>query len=790
MQCFHCGLPAYSEFSATVAGEVRHFCCAGCQAVATLIHRDGLDDFYRYRDSLNQKPDDRPSYFDAFDDVAVQREFVTLIDEDISLARLHIDGVRCAACAWLIEKALLSMDGVHKVHVNVANHLCSVQWNHERVKLSVLMSYLRDLGYAPEPAMPAVLEEKRKTEKNRALMRLAVAGIGMMQVGMVAIALHAGALQDMHSQWQDYLRWISLIVATPVVFFSAQPFFRNAWQALRLRALNMDVPVALAIGLAFIASVYATVTRSGEVYFDSVSMFTFFLLAGRFLEMVARHRSSTDSERLAQLLPTSVQRYGEGRCQWVPLAQLKCHDVIVACAGSVIPCDGLVKEGSGSVDESLLTGESEPVIKRPGDSVVAGSIVGDSPLNIEITALGQDTGLAAIEQLVHAASTAKPRQVSIADRLAGKFVAAVLIISTLVACAWLLVEPAKAFWVALSLLVVTCPCALSLATPAALTAGIGRLRDLGVLVAAPHVIETLPSVTAVVFDKTGTLTQGRLSVAELVLLRKESEQMFSRERVMHLISALEYGGTHPIAHAFSSLPSPVTAKNIRVVATEGVEGNIDACRYRFGRKEFALAISQAKADYPGPGLWQLFADEQGPIAWVLFEDSVRKGAVDLLNTLKAEGKKVVLASGDRSANVVALAKFLSIDEYHAGLLPEQKLTLLKQLQAEGHTVLVVGDGINDVPLLAGGDISMAMGSASQLAKTKADTVLLNPDIRAIHSAMHASTQIKTRIRQNLTWALAYNLVALPIAALGWVPPYLAALGMSLSSLIVVINSVR
>lgn len=801
--CFHCGLESDPEYTAKINDQDQAFCCIGCQAVAQAISAGGLSDFYQYRDAQNLKPEIGGERFDAYDLEEVQSSFVTKLNDQVFEVKLLVGGISCAACAWLIENYLSRIAGIDKIRVNAATHRCHFEWNSSESKLSEVFAALHKIGYRPQPGTEAQSQLHRKNESRNALLRIGVAGLGMMQVGMVGVALHAGDIQGIDNTTQHFLRWVSLIFAIPVMLYSARPFFINAYRALKIRHLNMDVPVSLALILAFWASVYGTFTNTGEVYFDSVSMFTFFLLVGRYLEMRARHTSVYETERLSQLLPVSVERYTEAITQknmqadseleLVPLTYIKPGDFIRVSAGSVIPCDGELVSELAASDESLLTGESDLVHKHRGDKLYAGAMLAEPTATIQVSACGAETKLSSVQALLDQAIENKPKQQQMADSVARYFVAAVLVCFVCVFGAWYFIDSSRAFWVALSVLVVTCPCALSLATPAALAAGLNKLRGLGLLVISPSALETLPKITHIAFDKTGTLTLGepRLQVLKAVEAGQEIEETKKQEYI-ELVAALEAFSRHPIARAFSEIKSRFQAKAVNVETGRGIEGNINGDVFRFGVADYAC--SEFSGDYPSEGKWQLLSKNNQAIAWFLFADEARENLLEGLGALKKQGVELSLLSGDRSVNIDVFVDSTNIkpmlSTYKGSMLPEDKLRAVQERQKQGDKVTMVGDGINDVPVLAGADLSVAMGSASQLAKVNADAVLLNQNLLSLSEAREVAGQVNSVIRQNFAWALGYNLVALPAAAMGFIPPYLAAVGMSLSSLIVVLNSLR
>ncbi len=760
-------------------------CCPGCQAVASAIVDGGLENFYQFRTTANERPDANPqgdARWDIYDLAEVQTEFVIPFDEYFKQANLLLEGISCAACSWLIETHLKKNPAIQSVTVNVSTHRCAIVWD-SRESLSEIFRSLAAIGYVPRPATDDQQQQLIKKENRIALFRIGVAGFGMMQAMMVAVGMYTGATDF----WLDFLRWLSMLVATPVVFFSAWPFFQAAWRSVKMRHLVMDVPVALAIGLAYIASVWATITSTGEVYFESVSMFTFFLLLGRYVELRARHRNRLAFGNLAQLMPlTACCLREENGCeleQNLPLKMLKQGDLILVKPGETFPCDGRVVAGQSAVVEALLTGESNPVTKTVGDRVIAGTMNQHSPLKVEVTAVAGQTQLSAIERMATRAADEKPQQVLAADRTARFFIARLLIVCSAVFAFWLWYQPEHAFWITLSVLVVTCPCALALAMPAALSAATANLRKRGFLVARGHVIETLNSVTRVIFDKTGTLTRGQFVVENVI--PSASNVTFSRDEILATAAALEAGSNHPLAAAFNPWRDQITATDIRQVTAAGVEGCIENKFYRLGTVAFIAEWSGTQESLVPPSeshhTWLLLADKNQPLAWIGLADEIRPDADSLIQNLKRKGIAIELLSGDQPAAVSHLAQQLGIESFTACATPGDKLSHLSARQAAGDKVLMIGDGINDVPVLAGADVSVAMASASDLAQTRADAVLLNNQLAVIGESLEVASRTKAVIRQNLRFSLMYNLLALPLAAAGMIPPWLAAIGMTASS---------
>jgi len=600
---------------------------------------------------------------------------------------------------------------------------------------------------------------------------------------MLAVALYAGEHDGITAVMKQFFRWVSLLIATPVVVYSARPFFSGAVNDLRRRRLGMDVPVALAIGAAFVASVYATVTHSGEVYFDSVTMFTFFLLSGRFLEMGARQRAGQAAEELVKLLPAMATRLTDSGEEVVPVAELQPGDRLRVRPGEGIPADGHIIAGRSSIDESLLTGESLPISKELGHKVTGGTSNVESPLEIIVDKVGEDTVLAAIRRLLDRAQGEKPAIAMLADRVAGYFVAALLVVALTVGTSWYFIAPDQAFWIVLSVLVVTCPCALSLATPAAMTAATGSLTRRGVLTTRGHALETLAGATHFIFDKTGTLTTGKLQLAKVNLYGD-----LDREQCLQIAAALEQASEHPVARVLAAqVAAPLRASDVTAISGQGVEGRVAGQFYRIGRS--ADHHLQSGADEPYSVA--VLSDATGQaLAEFYLSDTIREDARASLQGLKAAGLEVWMLSGDRPEVAQQVAAEVGIEHWQAGLSPEQKLAAIRALQADGAVVAMIGDGVNDAPVLAGAEVSVAMGSGAQLAQASADMVLLSGRLMPLVAALDVARKAHRIVRQNLSWAVAYNLIALPLAAMGYIAPWMAAIGMSASSLLVVLNALR
>jgi Cu2+-exporting ATPase len=791
-QCFHCGLGiAEAEtVSGVISGKQQSFCCPACLAVASTIAGGGFESYYQFRTQADkQQPviEEESGRFAVFDDTQFQQSFVQHSGE-FATTNLLIGGMHCAACVWLIENFLVNLAGVERAAVSLTEQKLSLKWCSADISLGAICQAIAAIGYQAEPFGSQELLALQQREYHLSLRRLGVAGLGMMQVGMLTVALYAGDLQTIADQYRDLLRWTSLLITTAVVFYSARPFFTAAWRGIKGKKPGMDVPVAIAITLAYTASLRATVTGTGDVYFDAVVMFTFLLLGGRFLEMRARHHASRFGADLHSLLPGIVIKFDEkGGQQSVSRLTIKKGDCLLIKPGQVISADGVLIDGYGGVDESQLTGEFELVRKTINDKLIAGTINGGSALTMRVESTGADLQIEAINELLNSGRRDKPKIEQLADSIASYFIAIVLTVAIATYVFWMMQNPQQAFWTMLSVLVVSCPCALSLATPTVITAATNRLRRLGLLVTNPQVWEMLAGITHVICDKTGTLTVGKLSVSRVV-----TKATLSESQCLDIAAALEYASEHPIAIAFKQEQAPPVTEQLQMTVGEGIEAVITGERYRIGRYEYAAQLySGASEKQPGTdGQWILLSHRSGPLCWFQLQDSVRSGAAELVEWLSGQGLIVEMLSGDSSGAAEKISQQLGLRKCNAGVTPKQKLDYIQQLQADGAKVLMLGDGINDVPVLAAADVSIAMTNASDLAKAQADCILLSGDLNDVSKLLTLAHQARRIIKQNLFWALCYNLAVIPMAAMGLIAPYLAALGMSLSSLLVILNALR
>jgi Cu2+-exporting ATPase len=801
--CFHCGLPLAGRiYTAVVQGCRQNTCCRGCQAVAELIAGQGLESYYRNRTAFPASPEAPGSSvtpvapYDCYDSPALQAGYVIRVSEREREAALLLEGVTCAACLWLIEQRLLRLDGVTAATANHGSCRLRVRWDESRVPLSAILAAVAALGYQAHLYDGNRSEALLARERRTLLWRLFVAAFGMMQVMMYAFPVYVAG-GDMPADVERLMQFAGLALTLPVMLWSAQPFYRGAWRGLMARMPGMDVPVSIGILTAFAASVLATLRGDGAVYYDSVCMFVFLLLGTRYLELNARAYASREQDRLARLVPAIAERLPRypdpGTRESVPAAALRPGDVVLIRPGAAVPGDGIVITGVSCVNEALLTGESTPQPRVPGDRIVAGSVNGESALIARMQHTGQQTTVAAIVRLMDRALQDKPRLASLADRIAGRFVLALLLLVAASGIAWWFVDSARVLWVIISLLVVTCPCALSLATPAALVAATGSLSRRGILVTRANALQALASATHFVFDKTGTLTAGRMSLIGVIPLEGHS-----RETATAMVAALETASEHPAGRALAAagpVPARCQARQLRYYAGQGVEGIVDGVRMRAGTPCFVAELN----GLPLPADLAFVSDdvttvalgnEHGWVALFTLGDTLRPDARRVVQRLAERGLQVCLLSGDRAPSVNRVAQRLNIRVATAEATPVDKVEYVRKLQADGAVVAVIGDGINDAPVLAQAQVSVAMAAGTELARLSADVVLLTDRLEPLLEAVTIARRTLRIIRQNFAWAIAYNAIAVPLAIMGQVTPLVAAVGMSASSLLVIGNALR
>lgn len=731
---------------------------------------------------------------------------------------LGLSGMYCAACAITIEQALLGVPGVDEVHVQSASQRSRILLDPARVKLSDLVQAVQNVGYRAWPDASARAGNERLRERRRLLWRLSVAGFCMMQVMMITLPQYVAGPHDIPPDIWRLMNWACWVLSVPVMLFSCGPFFTGAWRAARQKRVSMDTPVAIGMAATFWVSsavTFGDTARFGDTtYFDSLTMFVTFLLAGRWLESRAREKVTQSLESLCVRLPEAVDRAvsSEVQTDWssaayesVPLSAL-CHgDHVRVAVGQAIPADGQVVWGQSEVDESLLTGESRAVPKQVGQMVVAGSVNQGAPIWMRIERLGPDTRYQQIVALVQQALTEKPGLARAADRFAGPFLWGVLALSALGGLAWQWIDPSKSIWVAISVLVVTCPCALSLAAPSALLAAAGTMGKRGLLVRRLDAIEALAKVKQAYFDKTGTLTEGHLTLVRVLSSQGETDW---RDDGHVLARSLASYSQHPLSKSLCAA-APVTGiatppnalTEVIEIAGKGVQAkDAEGQIWRLGVADWVLGQQTAVIlAWPGAENVRVWLAPQslisyGDIRGFEFDEVFRPDAARTIAQLNAQHWRCLLLSGDVQSRVdtavshLGGANLIQIAGAHAS--PEGKLQIVSEAQRAGTLVAVVGDGINDAPVLAKADVSIVLDAGAALAQSQADLIILGGRLSALPLAVDISRRALRVVNQNLVWAAIYNLICIPLALAGLLPAWLAGLGMAASSLAVVLNALR
>lgn len=710
-------------------------------------------------------------------------------------SHLVIEGMHCAACALTVEDALLAVPGVSSATVSAGSRRARLVWSADQTSPSGWMRAVQQSGYRAVPAHDALAGERRRRETRKALWRWLVAGLCMMQVMMYAWPAYVARPGDLSAEMEQLLRWASWVLTLPVLFFSCGPFFSSAWRDVVLRRVSMDLPVALGIVITFAVSTAGTFEPQGlfgkEVYFDSLTMFVFFLLTGRWLELRLRDRTAGALDALMNRLPDGVERQRpEGGFERVAVRRLRPGDVIRVLPGEAFPADGVVLQGHTQADEALLTGESRPVPRSVGDAVIAGSHNLSAVVLVRVQRTGGQTRFAQILALMESAATSKPQLAQLADRVAKPFLLAVLVAAAGAAAFWWGRDPAHALMVAVAVLVVTCPCALSLATPVAMLAAAGTLARRGVLVRRLQALESLAGIDMVVFDKTGTLTRDAMALGAI-----HARVDVSHDQVLGMAAALAQNSLHPVSRALLAAAlargvAPCASQEVRETAGQGVTGQV--ARRDAAAQAVCLGSSRfCGIDMPPPQMPHAFmSDERGWLATFELQEDVRQDAPDTIASLQAMGVEVQIWSGDAAQAVARVASQVGIEQARGGCAPQDKLALLQAAQQRGKKVAMVGDGLNDGPVLAGADVSFAVGNAVPLAQAQADFVVLGTDLARVVQSLALARRALRIVRQNLWWATAYNAICVPLAVVGWMPAWLAGLGMASSSLLVVLNALR
>lgn len=820
--CFHCGLDVDfdTHLAVEVDGQQQPMCCVGCQSVAQTIIAAGLIDFYRHRMDYSDKLDPRTVLPNAIVSESPRAASTAGAATTPSELTLYVSGLRCAACVWLVERSLGCLPGVNHVAVNLTTQSAYLRYHSAAVTTSDIIHALARVGLEAEPAEYEARLNARKHERRTQMLELGVAALCMMQVMMLVVPIYLADAVELSADAKQLMGWTAWLLTLPVLLFSAQPIFVSAFRSVLFSArsgtLGMDVPVALALTLTFIASTLALLTQSGQHYFDAITMFVFLLLAARWLESSLRRRTAESIDRLANARPLTAERlvdYPAGEAaSTIRADRLVLGDVISIRPGECVPADAIVLRGTSEIDEALMTGESRPVTRSIGEALLGGTVNIHSPLIARVTAVGEHTLLSRLGKMVESSLMYRPPLQGIADRAARWIAPVTLLLAAAAAILWWGHDPSRAGEIAIAVLVVTCPCAFALAAPAALAAALSRMTSDGVLITRGHLIETMATATDVVFDKTGTLSTGVMRVAVVHC------GVGQEAPALRIAVAMERGAAHPVAKALiahadahaaehfaggSAAAKFPVASALEMIVGKGVEACVEGRSYRLGRPDFAVppamraAMSTIVLPLDQSPIVLCSVDDLQPRVFAVFcmSDPLRADAAACIHRLQARGLRVHVLSGDSEDVVSTCARQLDIPpgQVLATQTPAQKQAYVQALVQSGARVVAVGDGVNDAPMLAAASGSIGLVHGATLTRLSADAVLAANRGRlldALADAFDTARHSQRVVRQNLFWALGYNVVAVPLAFAGLVTPLIAAIGMALSSLIVVLNASR
>jgi len=817
--CYHCGLAIgkVQVPSLNILGKQQHFCCLGCRAVSQLIVDNGIEDYYQFRDtqSLASASDNKGigesnQRWHIYDEESFQRSFVKQVDGQIREAHLLLERIRCAACVWLNEQYLQNLDGILEVSVDYTSHQLRVRWDNQKIALSQILQAIESIGYQAHPFESSTREKLIEEEKRKSAGRLIFSIILSMEVMAHALATYKlGGIDEFGNLqlWEIIGRWTDLFVVTALMVYAGRDFFSSAWRDLKNRHIGMDVPIVIGLSAAYIGSFVATLNQNAHVYFDSIAMFITLMLAARYFELKGRLLAAASFDRLLKITPQVAYKLNATEQeQEVLVSDLIPGDLISIRPGQTIPVDGVLQHGRCYFNESQLTGEVLPVIRNAGDTLYAGSCSIDQQLVVKVTKSVNHSTIQNIIQVMQEGLEAKPQIAMLADKIAKWFVLGLIVLATFTSLFWLSREPSEALAITISVLMVTCPCALALATPVALSLSTGLLSEKGILPLDLSVIDRVSSADVIAFDKTGTLTTGKPQLDE-ILVTEQSH--FSSDDCLQAAAALESGSEHPIAKAIqsqfkASQLSKTGFDTLKVshkqnIPGRGIEGLINSGNWKIGTFKFAglqTTLSESLKNRIEQARKQrkivvaLSCDDE-LVCVMILSDPLRLQTHDVIEALKQQGiKKVAIISGDHQDSVDAVGLLLGTDENHGGMSPSDKLRWIQQQQAQGHRVIFVGDGVNDAPILAAADVSVSFSEATDLAQMNSHFIFINPSLSKLPFMIKTAKSTYQIIRQNFIWALVYNLLAIPFAAIGWIPPWGAALGMSISSFIVVLNAMR
>jgi Cu2+-exporting ATPase len=804
LTCDHCLLnfPERDAVREELDGKQHVFCCNGCRGIFLLIRSEGLDDFYLKRTWKDTGLPDRNKELDirAFSEDVREAEQGKEID-------IFIDGIRCASCVWLNEKFLSRTEGVAYARINFATHKARIRWDPELTGLEKILKRIQTIGYTPRPYRESEQFKLQRAEARDLLVRFGTAAFLSSQLMIYSVALYAGYFQGIDPQMKTLLEIIAMALTLPVLLYSGMPFLKNTLKGLRHLHFSMDSLITIGSGSAFVYSVYQMFS-GGTVYFDTSAMIITLILLGRYLEATAKGRASETIEKLTELNPVEARILASSEAADLfsqetvmkPLASLKKGDLVKILPGERIPSDGLVVDGQSEADESILTGESKPVMKTAGEGVIGGTVNLFGSLIVEVTRTGKDTVLSGIIRAVEDAQARKPRIQILADRIVGYFVPVILLIAFMTTAGYILKgAPANsALMTGISVLVIACPCSLGLATPLAVLVFTTMASSKGILVRSGEVIENSSRLDQVIFDKTGTITEGRSSLKAIVPI----DSGIDKEELLRIAASIENLSEHSLGRAITDSwrGSLLPVGDFKATPGRGVEAVIDSNRIYIGNRAFMEehAIETGHLSYDDLSLpHERAGDTVISLGWdrklrALFvvSDCLRPEAADAVRKIRTLGKEVTVVSGDNKTTTTAIASAAGIGHAVSEMSPARKRDFVREIQEKGGRVMMVGDGINDAPALTESAVGIAMGRGTDIAMESADAVLVRNDLTSIPFFIGLSRRAYTVIRQNIFWAFFYNIIAIPIAVSGVLHPIIAAVAMAASSLFVVLNSLR
>ena len=793
--CYHCQLPIDSSLKPIISiinEENQEFCCFGCKSVCEAIYHSGMEGFYQRTNEQSPlaPPPEISQDFEIFDLDEIQSEYVS-IAESIRKIQLLVEGIHCAACVWLIEKRLSQLDGIEKVSVNLTTKSLQLTWNNDVIKLSQVLAALAEIGYGALPYDPEIAEGKLKKQNRDLLYRLGFAGFAAMNLMWIAIALYSGADEG---EFKRFFYWLGLGIATPTLLYSAAPFFKSAYIGLKNRHMTMDLPIAIGAFSTWAYSVYVTVwdIPGAEVYFDTVVNFIFVILVGRFLESVSKRQAVSTSQRLLDLQPKVATLLCDGEPSIVPIKTIKMDDVVLVKPGERIAVDGVIIKGSTEIDESMLTGESYPVMKIVDDSVSAGTNNKEGVIEVRVTKILKDSALGKIIHLVDEAQSSKAPIQCTADKVVPWFVSITLILAVATFAFWVNEDFEKALLAATSVLIITCPCAFGLATPMAIAVSTGVGAKMGLLIKHGGVLETLSSIDHFVFDKTGTLTEGNIKVTEVL------DYSDNQQTILKSAYQLERLSEHPVARSIVNYVIsskikilPAEVENIVVLAGQGIKAKINGKLMVIGNRALLSEyVDVTEVDVAiGKSTVYCYLEGLGYLVLIV-EDKIKKDAKDVVTNMLNSGLDVTLLSGDKKEIAENTANTLGIRNCLYEVKPDEKEASIQSLQKQGGLIAMVGDGINDAPALVRADVGIAMDSGTDISIDSADIVLLDGQLNKIPLASALSKRTLLTIKQNIGLSIVYNVVMVPLAMMAMITPLVAAIAMPISSLLVIANASR